>query len=85
MNERKQLMLAVYQTGFALDDATLYLDTHPCDERALEYYNVMKRAYKKAYNEYTAKFGPLKINDVDVACGKWNWAKTPWPWEMEGC
>ena len=28
---------------------------------------------------------PLKINDVDVACGKWNWVKTPWPWEMEGC
>ena len=76
-------MLAVCQAGFALDDAILYLDTHPTDERALEYYNLMKKAYKKVYAEYTVKFGPLKNNDVDVVCGTWNWVKSPWPWEME--
>lgn len=85
MNDRRQLMNAVYQAGFALDDATLYLDTHPCDECAIEYYNAMKKAYKKAYNDYTAGYGPLNIRDVDVSNETWNWVKTPWPWELEGC
>lgn len=85
MNDRRQLMNAVYQAGFALDEATLYLDTHPCDKRAIEYYNMMKKMYKKAYNDYTTNFGPLSIRDVDVSNEKWNWVKTPWPWEMEGC
>ena len=53
MNDKRQLMSAVYQTGFALDDATLYLDTHPCDEHALEYYNTMKRNEKCVYWDFS--------------------------------
>ena len=84
-NSREYLLKKWQEYSFAAYDARLYLDTHPCDERAIEYYNVMKRAYKKAYNEYTANYGPLKIRDVDMNNEKWNWVKTPWPWELEGC
>lgn len=85
MMDRKQAMNMVYQTGFALDDAVLYLDTHPTDKKALEYYCMMKAAYKKAYDEYTCNFGPLNARDVKTENDKWNWVKTPWPWELEGC
>ena len=32
------LLQKVYETGFALDEVTLYLDTHPSDSQAMEYY-----------------------------------------------
>ena len=38
MNENrsgKQLLNRINQVSFAVDDLLLYLDTHPCDERAL--------------------------------------------------
>ena len=38
MNESKDLMNVIYETGFVIDDVLLYLDTHPCDKKALEYY-----------------------------------------------
>ena len=33
-----QLLQKVYETGFALDKITLYLDTHPMDTQAMAYY-----------------------------------------------
>lgn len=84
MNERNKYMNAVYETGFALDEAILYLDTHPCDEKAQEYFNKMQCAYQKAHCEYTDKFGPLLAKEVNVE-NRWDWVVTPWPWEVEGC
>lgn len=85
MNERKKLMETIYQLGFVIDETVLYLDTHPTDESALEYYNIMKKAYKKACHEYTIKFGPLDGKNVENNAEKWIWIKNPWPWELEGC
>ena len=42
------LLQKVYETGFALDEATLYLDTHPADSQAMEYYQYVKRANQNA-------------------------------------
>ena len=32
------LLQAVYEASFAMDDVILYLDTHPSDQDALNYY-----------------------------------------------
>ena len=36
---RDQLMDMINQASFAMDDVLLYLDTHPCDQAALNYYH----------------------------------------------
>ena len=37
-HEHRHLLAKVMAEGFALDDALLFLDTHPDDEAALSYY-----------------------------------------------
>ena len=39
MMSKKKMMQFVRETGFAMLDAGLYLDTHPCDDKAMDYYN----------------------------------------------
>lgn len=81
---RNQLMKKIYETGFALNDTTLYLDTHPCDKEALKYYSMMQKAYKQAHWEYTSLYGPLRAEDVKAE-KYWTWGESPWPWEVGAC
>lgn len=82
--EQSRLMRQIYEAGFAVDEAVLYLDTHPCDEEALAYYENYRKLYAKLVREYAMHFGPLTVDQVTVT-NQWTWVKTPWPWEMEGC
>ncbi len=83
--DRIQLMNYINEVSFALDDVCLYLDTHPCDHAALDYYEQCKNARKQAVNQYTQCFGPLLNEDVEVGDGcSWAWVQNPWPWEG-GC
>lgn len=82
--EQSRLMRQIYEAGFALDEAVLYLDTHPCEEEALAFYEVYRKLYAKLVKDYTVRFGPLTAEQGSAA-NQWTWAKTPWPWEMEGC
>ncbi|MCD8123280.1 MAG: spore coat protein CotJB [Clostridiales bacterium] len=72
-------MKPVYETGFALDDALLYLDTHPDDPDAMEYYRYVRQAYENAVHAYEQKYGPLMFGRV--ADESWSWIAGPWPWE----
>ncbi|MCR5792822.1 MAG: spore coat protein CotJB [Lachnospiraceae bacterium] len=74
------MMRYICELGFALDDVTLYLDTHPTDANAIDYYNNYKKMYREAKQDYTRQYGPL--NDYEVNCNNgWSWINTPWPWE----
>ena len=78
--EKKNLFQAVNRFGFALSDITLYLDTHPEDTEALDYYHQMNHMYKEASAEYESKYGPLTQfagENEDV----WKWSVQKWPWE----
>lgn len=81
--DREKLLQYINEVSFALDDVILFLDTHPCDPEALEYYEKYKCMRKEALEEYTRCFGPLLNDDADVE-NKWTWVMTPWPWEG-GC
>ena len=76
---RQELLQKVYETGFALDDILLYLDTHPTDPDAMNYYRCMQQANQDAVRAYTQAFGPLQFDQVDE--DHWTWIKSPWPWE----
>ena len=73
----------LYQTGFALDDAQLYLDTHPCDTAALAYYQQVRALYQSAVQSYEAQCGPLFASNSS-STNYWNWLQDTWPWEG-GC
>lgn len=77
---QNQLLKFIYEVGFAIDDVILYLDTHPCDACALEYYYKYKELKQQAVEEYTRFFGPLTMDNVESK-NKWAWIREPWPWE----
>ena len=47
-NLREMMLKQVNETGFAVVDSNLYLDTHPCDAAAINYHNQMAEAYRRA-------------------------------------
>ena len=42
MTNKSRIIQNVYELGFVMTEALLYLDTHPNDNEAIEYYNTMK-------------------------------------------
>ncbi len=79
MTEQQKWMEAVYANGFAADEARLFLDTHPDDAAALEYYNKKMELYQRAVANYEQHCGP--ISPHSAGRDGWKWAKCPWPWE----
>jgi spore coat protein JB len=78
--EQYQLLQHISQVSFALTDTNLFLDTHPCDQNALDYYQFVKQQRQDALMEYSRKYGPLLVDQVE--CGsEWAWTDSPWPWE----
>lgn len=82
--EKKKLLFYIDAVSFAALDANLYLDTHPNDAEALEYFQHFNKAREQALQEYSLRFGPLTLSTVHP-CDTWKWATQPWPWEMEDC
>lgn len=74
-----QLLQQVYETGFAVDDAVLFLDTHPSDPNAMRYYCQAQAANDEAVRAYEQVYGPLSAERVTSE--QWDWIKDPWPWE----
>ena len=78
-----QMLKNVYETGLALDDAALFLDTHPADREAMNYYRYVQRMNQEAIHAYEQAYGPLMINQG--TSDNWSWVKSPWPWEGGEC
>lgn len=82
---KKELLKKINEVSFAVNDISLYLDTHPCDEKALMYYEEMSEMRNKALKEYAKLYGPLTIDTANDTCSRqWEWVMQPWPWEG-GC
>ena len=80
MNERKKALMRVQTYGFSLDEAVLFLDTHPNDKAALDYYHKTLALYNMAVKEYVANYGPLETTQVH-SNKNWSWATDRLPWE----
>lgn len=72
---------AVQKYGFAVVEANLYLDTHPNDKKALEYFDKVRSLYNNAVEVYENNFGPLTA--LNNQSSEWKWIKGPWPWEYD--
>lgn len=79
---RQQLMEWIMMLGFCSIDMALYLDTHPTDTNALDYYKQCRELYQNARATYEESFGPLTMGGVNSE-SEWTWGEGPMPWEGE--
>ena len=82
-HERKRAAFERYRNGrFRGNELVLYLDTHPDDRRAMEYFNHYNRIKMQMEREFSQKYFPLNTGLAD--CSKeWRWGMAPLPWEGE--
>ncbi len=84
-SEQEKLLHDIGVLSFVVTELSLYLDTHPTDRNALEYFRHYNRMANQARQEYSTKYTPLTISCADVSdCKDWQWALSPMPWEG-GC
>jgi spore coat protein JB len=79
MNQR-ELYEWIMMLGFCALDMTLYLDTHPDDMDALDYWNQCNELYRSAMESYEERYGLLTLGGGQPL-ESWDWNIAPMPWE----
>lgn len=78
---RSELMYRIQVLGFILMDVGLYLDTHPKDKAALNFFNKYSILAQIAKNDYERQYGPITPAGTKDTIS-WSWIDEPWPWQM---
>lgn len=82
---RRELFEYINQISFVVDDVKLFLDTHPENQKALDYFQKYKEKRIEALKEYAEVYGPLTVDTVSENSDCWSWINEPWPWQEGGC
>lgn len=83
-NDKNCAMQSIYELGFVLIETMLFLDTHPDNQEAIDYYMDMKDKYREALERFADFYGPINMTNMSSE-NYWMWVATPMPWEMEDC
>ena len=83
MNQKEQLLTNIGVVSFTLVEIGEFLDTHPDDRKALEYYQHYLQICNQLKKEFASKYYPLCMDEV-VCDKEWTWGQAPLPWEG-GC
>ena len=83
MNQKEELLMDIGIVNFTLVDLTLFLDTHPNDRTAMEYFNHYVRIKNQLEREFSMKYYPLNLGMAE-SNKEWRWGMAPLPWEG-GC
>lgn len=83
MGNRDQLLKDIGIVDFTLIELNLYLDTHPNDRNAMEYFNHYNKIRTQLTREFSRDYFPLNIYLSD-GTKEWKWSMAPLPWEG-GC
>lgn len=78
-DSRCMLRRQIDEASFAMDDAHLFLDTHPDDATAFQYFKNAVALRQNVVNAYERQFGPIQVEDA--VGNTWNWVTEKWPWE----
>ena len=79
---QRNLFCYINEISFTISELLLYLDTHPCDQDALQYFKACSALRNYALEEYGKNYAPLTIDTANGAQSKsWQWMAQPWPWE----
>lgn len=81
---RQELLSWINKVSFMAYDMALYLDTHPDDQQALEFFQKYSQLRRQALDTYASQYGPLNM-DVINNDDHWYWSTQTWPWEGGYC
>ncbi|MFJ7928440.1 spore coat protein CotJB [Peribacillus sp. NPDC096448] len=82
-DEYYQLLEQIQAADFVLVELTLYLDTHPNDQQALQQFNQFHEYSKQLKSVFEPKYGPLLgFGNSLGGENKWEWGQGPWPWQV---
>lgn len=79
-SEQSRLLKDISIIDFALVELNEYLDTHPFDKQAMEYFNHYSRIKNQMSKDFSARYYPLTA-DLSTDTREWNWVLSPMPWE----
>ena len=83
MRDRTTLLKELDEVSFAINDLTLFLDTHPDCREAIEEFHRLSPRRKELMQQYAETFEPLTVDCAGAlpAAGTFSWADGPAPWE----
>lgn len=79
MKSKQQLMHDIQVYDFAVQEASLFLNSHPYDSEAMRYYQENRKKKEDATALYETYYGALS-NRRNVS-DRWEYVYGPWPWE----
>ncbi|WP_044641998.1 spore coat protein CotJB [Risungbinella massiliensis] len=81
--EYYQRLEEIQAVDFVLVELTLYLDTHPDDQHALQQFNQCAHHSHRLKHAFEKRFGPLQqYGNSFTNPDYWSWGATPWPWQV---
>lgn len=80
MTDMDRMLMDIGIVSFMVTELTLFLDTHPTDKRALEYFNHYNKISMQMKKEFSRKYYPLTV-DMSDCNDVFEWASAPLPWE----
>lgn len=84
LSDRETMMNQISVISFAINDLTLYLDTHPTCQKGLSLFKDLLQKRLDLLAEYAEKYNPL--TQISMITGnpeteEYGWAEGPAPWE----
>ena len=81
-SEMNNLLKDISIIDFTLVELILYLDTHPFDKQAMEYFNHYARIENQLMHDFSMRYYPLTAEHA-TANHEWSWVLSPMPWENQ--
>lgn len=82
MMEKSKMLNMINALDFALLEMTLFLDTHPTDQKAFKLREEYMKKRDDMIMEYEKVYGPYIVTTRNVhPKNYWQWISSPWPWE----
>ena len=78
---KSELMRKIQSLAFVKTETELYLDAHPDNKAALDYYHKVNDELENLTRQYECKFGPITAKGSSQ--NSWNWVDKPWPWHVD--
>ncbi|TYP57628.1 spore coat protein CotJB [Thermosediminibacter litoriperuensis] len=75
-----EMLREIQALEFAVYDLALFLDTHPCDKRALEDHTKLVHRLNQLRKVFEDRYGPLRLDSQSPY--PYRYINDPWPWEI---
>jgi spore coat protein JB len=74
-------MRKIQELAFVKTETELYLDGHPDNKTALDFYHKTVGELSELTRRYENKYGPITAEGSSAE--RWNWVDSSWPWHVD--